>query len=80
MAGSDWGGKRLFSEEDWTDGSEYGGVKGLIAPENSGHTQYLTADEQLMLIYNTEIEVYDPATGTHGQSETDYVPETKKIQ
>lgn len=49
-----WGGKPIVSEADWRDGSEYGGVGGLIPPIDSAHTNAMTASEQLMLIHNMD--------------------------
>lgn len=48
-----WGGKPIVSEADWQQGSEYGGVEGIIAPLNSPHYAGLTADELLMMLHNT---------------------------
>lgn len=49
-----WGGKPIVSEKDWRDGSEYGGVEGLIPPLDSAHTNVMPASEQLMLIHNMD--------------------------
>lgn len=50
----DWGGRPLFSKQDWRRGTEYGGVDGLIAPLDSAHDIQDHPIDQLRVIYNTE--------------------------
>lgn len=74
----DWGGNdNIFSKKDWRSGSEYGGVEGLVPPLDSGHTNYLTAGEQLMLIYDTKPVVME--LGLAKQPTDDFIPETDRI-
>jgi hypothetical protein len=56
-----WGGKPIVSEKDWRKGTEYGGVEGMIQPLDSPHGNHVTEDEQLQIIYNTEM-TYDVGT------------------
>lgn len=68
----------LTSDTDYTTGSEFGGVDGLIQPPP--HDVVNSPSEQLMQIYQT-----DPAAGMiqyadgHTDVETQPVPVTKKI-
>jgi hypothetical protein len=80
VADGEWGGRPIISTDDWRKGSEYGGVGGIIAPRDSGHTNHLSAREELMMIYNTHPVQYDQLTGIPNFVEEDIVPETKKIQ
>lgn len=66
-----WGGRPIVSDKDWRKGSEYGGVEGLIAPADSGHSPNDVASEQLMLVYNSDAGVDEQVV---------ILPETKKIR
>jgi hypothetical protein len=57
MAGTDhggWGGREIFSNDNWQNGTEYGGVGGLVAPIDSPHTPNITGKEELMLIHASD--------------------------
>lgn len=57
MTGTDhgnWGGREIFSSEDWRRGTEYGGVGGLVAPIDSDHTPNIKGKEELMAVYASD--------------------------
>lgn len=79
--GDAWGGKPLVSKKDYTKGTEYGGVEGLIQPlPHQSDLDSRGSRETLMKIYNSHaggIRAEDNSTIADADDE---VPETLFIR